>query len=158
MLKVLGVDPGSKIIGLALLGLNGRNLSYLSSEIIKFKGRDLPSKLSFLLKKIKSYLEENKPDILVMEDNFYSKNPKILLILGRISGVIIAVANNLDIPVILYSPAEIKKSITGNGQASKQQVAYMVKKILNLEGDVLTDITDALAISLCYFFKNDFSF
>lgn len=156
MLKVLGVDPGSRVVGLALLKIEKNNIKYLSSHLLKFNKGKFPSKLSFLLKQIESFIQENRPDVLVIEDNFYHKNPKVLLLLGRISGVIIAVAASLQIPVILYSPTEIKKSITGSGQASKQQVSYMVKKILNLEGETLPDATDAIAIGMSYFYKNNF--
>ncbi|MEJ5167027.1 MAG: crossover junction endodeoxyribonuclease RuvC [Thermoanaerobaculia bacterium] len=156
MPKVLGVDPGSRVVGLALLKIEKNNIKYLSSHLLKFNKGKFPSKLSFLLKQIESFIREKKPDVLVMEDNFYHKNPKVLLLLGRISGVIIAVAASLQIPVILYSPTEIKKSITGSGQASKEQVSYMVKKILNLEGETLSDATDAIAIGMSYFYKNNF--
>lgn len=156
MVKVLGVDPGSRVVGLALLKIENNNIEYLSSHLLKFGRGKFSSKLSFLLKQMEVFIEEKKPDILVIEDNFYHKNPKVLLLLGRISGVIIAVAASLKIPVILYSPTEIKKSITGSGQASKQQVSYMVKKILNLEGETLPDATDAIAIGMSYFYKNNF--
>ncbi len=155
MLKVLGVDPGSRIIGLALLEIKDKKIKYLSSHILKFRKNKIPSKLSFLLNQFQEFLKENKPDILIIEDNFYHKNPKVLLLLGRISGVIIAVADYFKIPVILYTPTEIKKSITGSGNASKDQVAYMVKKILGLEGITMPDATDAIAIALSYFYKNN---
>jgi crossover junction endodeoxyribonuclease RuvC len=155
MLKVLGVDPGSRVVGLALLEIKDNKIKYISSHLLKFKRNKIPSKLSFLLNQFSEFLEEKKPDILIIEDNFYHKNPKVLLLLGRISGVIIALADSLKIPVILYTPTEIKKSITGVGNASKEQVAYMVKKILNLEGTTMPDATDAIAIALSYFYKNN---
>lgn len=156
MLKVLGVDPGSRVVGIALLKIEKNNIKYLSSHLLKFNKGKFPSKLSFLLEQMENFIREKKPDVLVMEDNFYHKNPKVLLLLGRISGVIIAVAASLKIPVILYSPTEIKKSITGSGQASKEQVSYMVKKILNLEGETLPDATDAIAVGMSYYYKNNF--
>lgn len=155
MLKVLGVDPGSKIIGFALLGFQNEEIKYISSHILKLKNTKFSKKLSFLLEQFEEYLKDKKPDLVVLEDNFYHKNPKVLLTLGRISGVLIAVTDLLKIPVILYSPAEIKKSVTGSGNASKEQVAYMVKKILKLEGETLSDVTDAISIALCYYYKNN---
>lgn len=158
MFKILGVDPGSRVIGLALLMVNDDKIEYISSHILKFERKKFPEKLSFLLRQFEDFLKEKKPDLLIIEDNFYHKNPKVLLLLGRISGVIIAVAASLKIPVILYSPTEIKRSITGTGLASKQQVSFMVKKILNLEGETLPDATDAIAIGLSYFYKNNIKY
>lgn len=155
MVKVLGCDPGSKVIGLALLEIKNQKIKYVSSCILKLKKGKFSSKLASLLNQFNEFLELNKPDILVMEDNFYHKNPKVLLTLGRISGVLIACASSLKIPVFLYSPAEIKKSITGSGQASKEQVAYMAKEILKLEGDSFLDETDAIGIALCYYYRNN---
>lgn len=155
MLKVLGIDPGSRVVGLALIKIKEDKAHYISSHILKLKKNKIDSKLSFLLEQFEVYLKKIKPDVVIIEDNFYHKNPKVLLTLGRVSGVLIAISSKYDIPVFLYSPTEIKKSITGSGQASKEQVAYMVKEILKLKGDVFPDVTDAISIALCYYYKNN---
>lgn len=155
MLKILGIDPGSRIVGLALIKIKEDKVHYISSHILKLKKNKISSKLSFLLQQFELILNKIKPDVVIIEDNFYHKNPKVLLTLGRVSGVLIAISSKYDIPVFLYSPTEIKKSITGSGQASKEQVAYMVKEILKLKGDAFPDVTDAISIALCYYYKNN---
>lgn len=155
MLKILGIDPGSRVVGLALLEIKKDKAYYKSSHILKLKKNKISSKLSFLLEQFEVYLKKTKPDVVIIEDNFYHKNPKVLLTLGRISGVLIALSSKFGLPVFLYSPTDIKKSITGFGQASKEQVAYMVKEILKLKGNTFADATDAISIALCYYYKNN---
>ncbi len=151
-MKILGVDPGSRTIGLAIILKEREKIRYVTSHTLKIKKGELPSKLSYILEQFKEYILKYKPDMVSIEDHFYHKNPKVLLLLGRISGVLIAQSSRMGLPVSLYSPSEMKKSITGTGGASKEQVAYMVKKILNLKGEAPMDATDAIGIALCHCF------
>ena len=104
-------------------------------------------------------IAEYKPDIAVVETIFYGKNIKSAFTLGHARGVIMLALAQHDIKIEEYSPREVKKSVVGNGNASKEQVAYMVQKILNLSTKPKTeDAADALAIALCQFNKNKFKY
>ena len=96
------------------------------------------------------YLKQWKPDAVAIEDTFYSKNVKSLVVMARVSGVIIAAARNMNYPLFLYTPTRVKKTVTGTGQGTKDQVAYMVKRLLALTGDAPQDALDALAVAITH--------
>ena len=147
---LLGVDPGSRQVGLGLLRVEGRRPSFVAAHILKLQPRLLGDRLAVLLENWEAYLAEWKPDLVVMEDQFFAQNVKSLVVLSRVSGALLGHARWRGYPVELYSPAVIKKTVTGTGQATKDQVEYMVKRFLGLSGDAPPDALDALAAALCH--------
>ena len=148
----MGVDPGSNITGYGLINSNGEENTLIESGIIQPNPRDLlPEKLKEIFKGLVKIIKNSHPHQFAIEQAFYSKNAKSALIIGHARGVAILAAARSNIPIGEYSPKEIKCSIVGTGNASKSQVQYMVKKLLNLkELPQPTDAADALAVALCH--------
>lgn len=152
---ILGIDPGTVIMGYGLIEINGKDISLITMGILKlakYKGHAL--KLKKIFERTLALVEEYKPDELSIEAPFYAKNVQSMLKLGRAQGVAMAAALHRDIPITEYSPREIKRAITGNGNASKEQVAGMLQNLLTFEQvpDYL-DATDGLAVAVCHYFN-----
>lgn len=152
---ILGIDPGTVIMGYGLIGINGKQISLVTMGILKlakYSGHAL--KLKKIFERTLALVEEYKPDELSIEAPFYAKNVQSMLKLGRAQGVAMAAALYRDIPITEYTPREIKRSITGNGNASKEQVAGMLQNLLKVEKapDYL-DATDGLAAAVCHHFN-----
>lgn len=151
---ILGVDPGTQVMGFGLLSCYPKPL-VLQAGILK-----LDSKTShpLRLKKIFEFLGElilaYHPDELAIEAPFFGKNVQSMLKLGRAQGVAIAAALQHNIPVTEYAPRKVKQSITGNGNASKEQVAAMIQQLLNYRSVTFLDASDALAVALCHYYQN----
>ena len=151
----MGIDPGTVVLGYGLLGTQGKNLDVISMGVLKlskYPGHAL--RLKKIFERILALVEEYKPDELSIEAPFYAKNVQSMLKLGRAQGVAMAAALFRDIPITEYSPREIKRSITGNGNASKEQVAAMLKTLVgfDLAAESL-DATDGLAAAVCHHFR-----
>jgi crossover junction endodeoxyribonuclease RuvC len=153
---ILGIDPGTIVMGYGLLHIRNNVLSPVGIGVIQLgKYDDHAIRLKKIFERTVSIIEEFKPDELAIEAPFFGKNVQSMLKLGRAQGVAIAAALSKNIPVTEYSPKKIKMSITGNGNASKEQVAAMLSQILGLksEHDYL-DATDALGAALCHYYQN----
>ena len=151
-MRVLGVDPGVGITGISILDTK-RNQTHLSTYgTIKPKPKDtLPKRLNYLFEEMNKILDQFSPDIMAIEDAFYSKNVKSAMTLGQARGSLILAAAQADIPVYEFAPRKVKMSVCGNGAASKEQVSYMVTQILKLkEPPKPLDVSDAMAVGLCY--------
>jgi crossover junction endodeoxyribonuclease RuvC len=148
MALILGVDPGSRQVGLGLIRAEAHHIAFVAAHLIKLKSPSVPDRLGALLGTFQAYLNEWKPDGVAIEDTFYSKNVRSLVVMARVSGVLIGEARHLEYPLTLYTPAVVKKTVTGTGQADKEQVAYMVKRFLNLSGNAPQDALDALAVAI----------
>jgi len=149
---ILGVDPGSNITGYGLINSNGEKNTLIESGVIQPSPHDpLPEKLKEIFKGLVKIIKNNHPHQFAIEQAFYSKNARSALIMGHARGVAILAAAKSNLPVGEYSPKEVKCAIVGTGNASKSQVQYMVKKLLNLkELPQPSDAADALAIALCH--------
>ncbi len=149
---ILGVDPGSMATGFGVLRCNGRRAEVLGYGCIKSKkGRPFPERLRDIYEGIVEVIERYRPDQMAVEDIFYSNNVKTALKIGHARGVVLLAAANRGIPVVEYSPREVKRSVVGSGSASKEQVQFMVKAILGLgELPEPYDVSDALAVALCH--------
>ncbi len=153
---ILGIDPGTNNMGLGVIGLDNKNhIHLIAMDLLRMD--KLPNhalKLKKIFETVVRNIDEFKPDEVAIESTFFGKNVQSMLKLGRAQGVAIAAALHRDIPVFEYSPRKIKQSITGKGSASKEQVAAMLYRMLNIKGvpDNL-DITDALAVALCHHFQ-----
>ena len=120
----------------------------------KLTGHD--AKLSRIYEKVQTLITQYNPDEIAIEAPFYGKNAQSMLKLGRAQGVAMVVAYNMDIPVFEYAPKKIKQSVTGNGNASKEQVAAMLKQLMTIDKDSkYLDATDALAVATCHYFQSD---
>lgn len=152
---ILGIDPGTKIMGYGLIKERGKQLSLISLGIIKLGHLDNHAlKLKHIFEKTTSLIAQYLPDCMALEDPFYGKNIQVILKLGRAQGVAMAAALSKNIEIAEYSPRKIKQSVTGNGNASKEQVASMLKSLLNFEeSPQFLDATDGLAVAVCHAFQ-----
>jgi len=152
---ILGIDPGTNAMGLGVLGINRQKVQVVTMDVLKLD--KLPNhalKLKKIFETVLRNIDTYHPDELAIESPFYGKNIQSMLKLGRAQGVAIAAALYRDIPVFEYSPRKVKQSITGKGSASKEQVASLLYRILEMQGTPQNfDITDALAVGLCHFFQ-----
>ncbi len=156
-MRVLGIDPGSVICGYGVIESAGNKISLVEYGVIRAKklNEALPARLKEIYKRLNVVIERTQPDISAFESMFYSKNAQSLIKLSqaRASAILSAAMHELDI--IEYSPREVKKSITGNGNAGKQQVQFMVRTLLDInETPEFFDSTDALAVAICHVYKN----
>jgi crossover junction endodeoxyribonuclease RuvC len=154
---ILGIDPGTTIMGYGLIHVQGSSMKLITLDVL-FLAK-LPShadKLKRIFEKTLSLITEYKPDQLAVEAPFFGKNVQSMLKLGRAQGVAMAAALYRDIPIFEYSPKKIKKAITGNGNASKEQVASMLQSLLVIEKlPKHLDATDGLAAAVCHYFQKD---
>lgn len=154
---ILGIDPGTMVMGYSLILQKDKHLSLLRMGVLKLKQYDNQAlKLKKIFERVLEIIDEYHPDELAIEAPFYGKNVQSMLKLGRAQGVAMAAALYRDIPIFEYSPRKIKQSITGNGAASKEQVALMLQKIVKFDHlpDFL-DATDATAAAVCHYFQRD---
>src|SRR5574344_304397 len=154
---IIGIDPGTNVMGYGLLGVNGKKLSVIAMGVIKLsKFDDHYLRLRRIFERVTGLIEQYLPDELAIEAPFFGKNVQSMLKLGRAQGVAIAAAISRDIPITEYAPLKIKMAITGRGQASKEQVAGMLKRLLNIKEEAMTpfmDATDALGAAYCHFLQ-----
>lgn len=152
---ILGLDPGTSVMGYGLISINGQRLSLLQFGVIhlsKYTGHEL--KLKKIFERVISLIDDYHPDEVALEAPFYGKNVQSMLKLGRAQGVAMAAALSREIPITEYAPKKVKQSVTSNGNASKEQVAAMLMTLLNFkESPKLLDATDALAVAVCHHFQ-----
>jgi crossover junction endodeoxyribonuclease RuvC len=153
---VLGIDPGTTIMGYGIIHIQGQRMKLLAMGVLKLqKVDDHPMKLKAIFDRTVELITEFKPDELAVEAPFFGKNVQSMLKLGRAQGVAIAAALHRSLPVFEYSPRKIKQSITGSGSASKEQVAAMLQSILSIaDMQKQLDATDGLAAAVCHYFQN----
>lgn len=154
---ILGIDPGTNIMGYGVIHQKGNAIEMVTMGILKLNQYSNHAlKLKKIFERTLSLVEQYHPDELAIEAPFFGKNVQSMLKLGRAQGVAMAAALYKDLPIFEYSPKKIKQSITGNGNASKEQVAGMLKSILNFK-DIPNhlDATDGLAASVCHFFQGN---
>ena len=151
-MKILGVDPGSRVTGYGIINSNGEENSLIESGVIEPDNRaELPEKLKEIFEGLVEVIGKHHPRQFAIEETFYSKNAKSALVMGQARGVAILAASKSGIPIGEYSPKEVKCAIVGTGNASKSQVQFMVKKLLRLkEAPQPLDAADALAVALCH--------
>ena len=152
---ILGIDPGSINCGYSVLEVEKRQILAAGCGTIKLGNiLALEKKIDIIYNKICDVIEEYKPQHIAIESIFFGKNVKSAIILGHVRGVILLAASQFGLNLFEYSPREVKNSVVGHGNASKEQVKYMVKKILDMKVNPKTyDEADALAVALCHFNK-----
>lgn len=151
--KILGVDPGTNILGYAILQVDNKDLKMITMGVINLKSLpDHQTKLKEIYLQLQEIIETYLPTQMAIEAPFFGKNIQSMLKLGRAQGVSMAAAITMGLDILEYSPKKIKKSITGNGNASKEQVSAMLSNLLKLDlKNEYLDATDALATAVCHF-------
>jgi crossover junction endodeoxyribonuclease RuvC len=149
-MRILGIDPGSRATGYGIVEAGDETL--VATGVVRLDDTDdHPDRLKQIYDRLTALIAEHEPTECSVEMPVYGQNPQSMLKLGRAQAAAMMAALNADLSVTQYTPKEIKKSVTGNGNASKTQVRYMVASILNVEADDLThDAADALATALCH--------
>lgn len=156
MSVILGIDPGSRILGYAVL-TSGSTLKVQCCDVLRMADMDDHSdRLQFIFEELTRIIQTYKPDNCAIETPVYGKDPLAMLKLGRAQAACILAMTTNKIPVTEYYPKVVKKSITGRGNASKDQVAFMLDKMMHLDKKRLPkDATDALAVAWCHMVKGD---
>ena len=152
---ILGIDPGTTIMGYGLIHIKGKKISLINFGVIHLqKLATHPDKLKRIFDRLEVIIKEYKPDEMAIEAPFFGKNVQSMLKLGRAQGVAIAASLLHNVPFEEYTPRRIKQAITGSGAASKEQVAIMLQKLLLLkEIPKHLDATDGLAVALCHHYS-----
>ena len=153
---ILGVDPGTLLMGYGIIEISSNIIYIKEMSVLKLSGKkDNYTRLQLIHKKIEDLIIKHQPHEFAIEAPFFGKNVQSMLKLGRAQGVAIAAAISAGLPVTEYSPKKVKQSITGNGNADKEQVWKMLQRILVLkEIPQYYDATDALAVAVCHHFQD----
>ena len=153
---ILGIDPGTTIMGFGLIKVINKKMELIEMDELKLiKIKDHYVRLKLIFEKTIELIDKHKPDEISIEAPFFGKNVQSMLKLGRAQGVAMAAGLSRQIPVTEYSPKKIKMAITGNGNASKEQVAKMLQNLFSIkELPKNLDSTDGLAAAVCHFYNN----
>ena len=154
---ILGIDPGTTIMGFGLIKVINKKMELIEMDELKLiKIKDHYVRLKLIFEKTIELIDKHKPDEISIEAPFFGKNVQSMLKLGRAQGVAMAAGLSRQIPVTEYSPKKIKMAITGNGNASKEQVAKMLQNLFSIkELPKNLDSTDGLAAAVCHFYNNE---
>lgn len=154
---ILGIDPGSRNTGYAILSEENSKLVALRCDVLKMAHMDDHSdRLQYIFEEVTKIISSFNPDSCAVETPIYGVDPLAMLKLGRAQAAAMLAITNQDIGVTEYYPKQVKKSITGNGNASKEQVAFMLRKTVDLPEEKLSkDATDALAVAWCHLMKQN---
>jgi crossover junction endodeoxyribonuclease RuvC len=156
---IMGVDPGTQIMGYAIIEVQGQRVRVLQYDVINMKalGSNHAVKLKKIYDRMVELIDEFLPDELAIEAPFFGVNVQSMLKLGRAQGVAIAACLSRQIPYVEYAPTKVKQSVTGSGNATKEQVAHMLRQTLQLppleEAPKFLDATDALAVAMCHHYQ-----
>lgn len=156
---ILGIDPGTTVMGYGLIEIRNNKPVMLTMGVVHLhKFGDHYKKLHRIFERVLALIDQYHPTELAIEAPFFGKNVQSMLKLGRAQGAAISAALYREMPVVEYAPLKIKMSITGNGAATKEQVAYMIKQILSVPEELILkelDATDGLAAALCHFYQTN---
>lgn len=158
MLRIIGIDPGSRITGYGLIDSDGVHSTHLAHGVLRLQGEALAPRLGQIFSGITAVINQHQPEVMAIEQVFVSKNASSALKLGQARGAAICAAVNLGLPVAEYSPRGIKQAIVGTGSADKTQVQHMVKILLSLNEKLQADAADALAVALSHAHTNQISY
>jgi crossover junction endodeoxyribonuclease RuvC len=150
-MRIMGIDPGTAIVGYGIIEKQGINVNVVEYGCIRTHAKEpMPNRLMQIYSQIQCLIKQFNPDLIAVEELFFNTNAKTALAVGQARGVIILAGVNEGIDICEYTPLQVKQAVVGYGRADKRQVQYMVKTLLNLrETPKPDDVADALAISLC---------
>ncbi len=156
---ILGIDPGTLVLGYGVIEIAASKMKLISMGVVSLsKHEDTLQRLKIISEKVTGLINQYQPTATSIEAPFFGKNVQSMLKLGRAQGVCIAASLICEVPVFEYSPKKIKQSITGNGNASKEQVAAMLQQLCKFDlQPKFLDATDALGAAVCHHFQNNFS-
>ena len=151
----MGIDPGTNILGFAVIEVNGDLIKVLEMGALRMQDRkDHHEKLREIFLGVQEIIERHLPQDMAIEAPFFGKDVQAMLKLGRAQGVAMAAGMTMGLNIVEYSPRKVKQSVTGNGNAIKEQVADMLCRMLNMKQEKLgLDATDALSVALCHHFQ-----
>ncbi len=151
-MRALGVDPGTIVTGFGLVDEEDNHLFYISSGTVSSSQKDdICKRLQLIYHEIDKIIHAHRPDAVIIEKGFYSKNVQTVVKLSQVNGIIMLASVNAAIPVFEYTPLEVKLSVVGYGAAKKEQVQHMVSHILRIDNPLPSHhATDALAVAICH--------
>lgn len=151
-MRIAGVDPGTIAAGVGIIETSGKQQVLIFSHTIHAgRAKSISAKLEIIYRELKSIFTEWKPEVVALENVFYQKDFKAAVKVGEARAAAMLAANASGIEVVEYPPARVKQSVCGNGRATKEQIQYMVRQILNFKGPLSADSADAAAVALCHF-------
>ncbi len=150
MLRILGIDPGSRITGYGVIESDGMRSVHIEHGALRLQGEALPPRLGEIFSRVSALIEQHRPEVMAIEQVFVAKNAASALKLGQARGAAICAAIQHGLAVAEYTPTRIKQSVVGSGRADKTQIQQMVKMILNLSETPQADAADALAVALSH--------
>ncbi len=159
-MRILGIDPGLRNTGYGIIDLDDKgNQTAVAFGVIKSKtSQSLSNRLETIYRGLEDMIKTYTPEICGIEEVFSNKNPKTTLLLGHVRGVLMLCAHRMSLPVFEYSAKSVKSAVTGNGNASKEQIQFMIQRLLKLEEPPKSpDAADALAVAVCHINKMRFS-
>ena len=150
MIRILGIDPGSRRTGYGVIDVAGSKIAYISSGIIRLPEKPLPDRLKIIFDGVSEIIEQYHPQHMGIEEVFFAKDPRAALKLGQARGAAIVAGVNAGLPVGEYSARSVKQAVVGTGAADKHQVQVMIKQLLKLSQSPSEDAADALAVAICH--------
>lgn len=149
-MRILGIDPGSRLTGYGIIENTARGFAYVASGSIRIKADYFPDRLKQIFDGIITVVQLYHPDCAAIEQVFMHKNADSALKLGQARGAAICAVQSTNLPVAEYAARQVKQALVGKGSADKLQVQHMVKILLNVQGELQIDASDALAIAICH--------
>ena len=149
-IRILGIDPGSRVTGVGVVELEGHSLRHIHSACIRAGEGELGSRLAAIYRGVSGVIQDWEPESAAVERVFLASNPHAALILGHARGSAMLAAVNHGLPISEYSALEIKRSVVGTGTAAKEQVQHMVRVLLGMDYKPPVDAADALACAICH--------
>ncbi len=150
-MRILGIDPGSRITGYGIIQIESRKACYVACGAIRAEGKNFPDRLKTIFEGVHNVVSSYQPDEMAIEKVFVKLNIDSALKLGQARGAAICATIGAELSVAEYTPTQIKKAVVGQGHATKAQVQHMVRVLLNLSATPQSDAADALATALCHF-------
>lgn len=151
-MRIMGIDPGTRVVGYGVVDISGSRMTRVAHGVIRADmAHDYGARLRSIHDGLSRVIAENRPDHVAIEEAFYGKNASSALRMGEGRGVAIVAVALHDRPLFQYTPAEVKKAVTGNGRAHKEQIQEMVRLLLGMsELPEPEDAADALAVAICH--------
>ncbi|OGX12263.1 MAG: crossover junction endodeoxyribonuclease RuvC [Omnitrophica bacterium RIFOXYB12_FULL_50_7] len=150
-MRVMGIDPGTHRTGFGILESSGRDYKLVICGTIRASSKDpIAKRLLHIFESLQKNIKSYKPDIVALETLFFAKDIRAVERIGEARACAMLAASKQGLEVIEYAPTAVKKSVTGNGRAAKEQIQFMVKRLLNLKESPAPDASDALAIAMCH--------
>lgn len=158
-MKILGIDPGLAVTGFGVVEVHNKGVKLINAGCFKTESGEISGRLKLIFANINELVDAECPDEVAIEEGFYGKNVKVAMSLGQARGAVLLACTLKNIPVFEYSPREVKLSTTGRGSASKDQVNFMIKALLDVKEIAgPNDVSDALAIAYCHYQRREKKF